>query len=127
MTNGNKSAVQMVCEVVKSFYPPRANGKTIIAESLNTIIKYVNEKEESAEKYKWHDLRENPDDLPKNHDRVLFFTIEYDDDSEIRYYTGEYFEGIGFSNDDYEGYVTMGSYNNDEVLAWRYIEPFEED
>lgn len=80
-----------------------------------------------TDKYRWHSLRENPDDLPNHGERVLFCTAI---DSEPFYWTGNFCQwsedSKDFSNDDYEGYVTRSVYDVEEVIAWRYIEPFNE-
>lgn len=34
---------------------------------------------DKAIKYRWHDLRKNPDDLPKSETRVIFYTTELED------------------------------------------------
>lgn len=102
----------------------RNAGRTGLIEAANTIYDYTNEKE----KYRWHDMRRNPEDLPERGKRVLFYTVGYEDSSEKRYWTGEYYLG-DFCNDDYEAYITLGDYPISDVIAWRYIdlvEPLEE-
>ena len=72
---------------------------------------------EKADKYRWHDLRKNPDDLPEadefgGSDYVLVKTgcCEWND-METAYYRHIKKQ---WSIDEY-------------VFAWRYIEPFEEE
>ena len=73
---------------------------------------------EKADKYRWHDLRKNPDDLP-----------EADGNSESDYVlvmigTPEWnsWEQAYYKYDD-----MMWSTYEQNVFAWRYIEPFEEE
>ena len=71
-----------------------------------------------ADKYRWHDLRKNPDDLP-----------EADGNSESDYVlvmigTPEWnsWEQAYYSHDK-----RMWSTYEQNVFAWRYIEPFKEE
>ena len=72
-------------------------------------------------KYRWHDLRKDPEDLPIQ-DGWYYVAVEYD--------TVE--TGYGY----YENIKTVYGYTSEwnsvvpkvgNVIAWRYIEPFEED
>lgn len=81
---------------------------------------------EKADKYRWHDLRENPNDLPEEHhnyghifsDNVLVITEEYD--KPIVAYMNLTLN-IWF-NPIEEEYLEPGF---GKVIAWKYIEPFE--
>ena len=71
---------------------------------------------EKADKYRWHDLRKNPDDLP-----------EADGNSESEYVlamtgTPEWYscEWAYYHHDK-----KLWSIYEQDVFAWRYIEPFE--
>ena len=72
---------------------------------------------EKADKYRWHDLRKNPDDLPEadgnsESDYVLVKTGCFEwCDMEMAYYS---YAKKQWSIDNY-------------VFAWQYIEPFEEE
>lgn len=73
---------------------------------------------EKADKYRWHDLRKNPDDLP-----------EAIGDSESEYVlvmigTPEWnsWEQAYYKHDK-----RMWSTYEQNVFAWRYIEPFKEE
>lgn len=128
----------------------RNAGRTGLIEAANTIYDYTNEKE----KYRRHDLRKNPEDLPPvetevevvcdSGHRIIITHGIYEDGSkhteesewlwnDIDCY-GTYCE----ETDDYiipEGWWEYRHYNCDEcynnviddkIIAWRYIEPFEE-
>ena len=75
-------------------------------ESIKALIK--------ADKYKWHDLRKNPCDLPRvingygESDYVLVKTERCD--MEIACYS----------------YIKKQWSINNYIIAWKYIEPFEE-
>lgn len=81
---------------------------------------------EKVDKYRWHDLRENPGDLPEEHhnyghifsDNVLVITEEYD--KPIVAYMNLTLN-IWF-NPIEEEYLEPGF---GKVIAWKYIEPFE--
>ena len=85
----------------------------------------LNDYETTNKKYKWHDLRKNPDDLPKFNGKEIevmfltahgFYNIGYY--GENGHYRDKYFRN---SRDAYEGYDTHC------VVAWREIEPLEEE
>ena len=74
---------------------------------------------EKADKYKWHDLRKNPDDLPEaigdgyesEYVLVMTGTPEWNSWEQAYYHHGK----------------RMWSTYEQNVFAWRYIEPFEEE
>ena len=89
-------------------------------DELLQLNKIVSKALEKADKYRWHDLRKNPDDLPKDNgygesDYVLVMigTPEWNDWEQAYYHHGK---------------RLWSTYERD-VFAWRYIEPFkgEED
>ena len=74
---------------------------------------------EKADKYKWHDLRKNPDDLPEDNGNgesdyvlVMIGTPEWNH-CEFVYY-----------NYNMREWPSLYEQN---VFAWRYVEPFEEE
>ena len=73
---------------------------------------------EKADKYKWHDLRKNPDDLPE--------ADEYGRSEFVFVMTGtpEWYscEWAYYHHDK-----KLWSIYEQDVFAWRYIEPFEEN
>ena len=73
---------------------------------------------EKADKYRWHDLRKNPDDLP-----------EADGNSESEYVLAMI--GTPEWNSWEQAYYHHGkrlwSTYDQNVFAWRYIEPFKEE
>ena len=87
------------------------NGINDILEFNNTVITAL----EIADKYRWHDLRENLCDLPRvingygESDYVLVKTERCD--TEIACYS----------------YIKKQWSIDSYVLAWRYIEPFERE
>ena len=70
---------------------------------------------EKSEKYRWHDLRKNPEDLPEKTDPVLICDWVKCDESHIGYELGVY---------SVFGWMKQ---TNHKILAWRYIEPLEEE
>ena len=73
---------------------------------------------EKADKYKWHDLRKNPDDLPEadgnsesDYVLVMIGTPEWNSWEQAYYHHDK----------------MMWSTYDQNVFAWRYIEPFKEE
>lgn len=70
-----------------------------------------------ADKYRWHDLRKNPDDLPEaicngyesDYVLVMIGTPEWNSWEQAYYHHGK----------------RLWSTYEQNVFAWRYIEPFE--
>ena len=81
----------------------------------------VREALEKAEKYHWHDLRKNPDDIPSGRNMCTCFA-EGDfviEDGSVAH--GKYPVIIPFPFSEYEYRY------NFKVVAWREIEPFESE
>lgn len=81
----------------------------------------VREALEKAEKYHWHDLRKNPDDIPSGRNMCTCF-VEGDfviEDGSVAH--GKYPVIIPFPFSEYEYRY------NFKVVAWREIEPFERE
>ena len=74
-----------------------------------------------AEKYRWHDLRDNPDDLPRQYGKTRFSV-----DVLIATETDKCFSAIGYI-DLVNRVWRSGTYGYERsgVIAWKYIEPFE--
>ena len=74
---------------------------------------------EKADKYRWHDLRKNPDDFPEavgggyesDYVLVMIGTPEWNSWEQAYYHHGK----------------RLWSTYEQNVFAWRYIEPFEEE
>ena len=86
---------------------------------LLQLNKIVSKALEKADKYRWHDLRKNPDDLPEaigggyesDYVLVMIGTPEWNDWEQAYYHHGK----------------KMWSIYEQNVFAWRYIEPFKEE
>lgn len=73
---------------------------------------------EKAEKYKWHDLRKNPEDLPEDGSYILTF-------HEL---LGRQCYGIcEYNNKQFEDGINPSCLIKESLIAWQYIEPFEEE
>ena len=87
-------------------------------DELLQLNKIVSKALKKADKYRWHDLRKNPDDLPKaigggyesDYVLVMIGTPEWNDWEQAYYHHGK----------------RLWSTYEQNVFAWRYIEPFEE-
>jgi len=96
---------------------------------------------EKAERYRWHDLRKNPRDLPENYSEVSITWMNHEPESYYESINDKTFIGFSiFRNgvfwwwsstcEDYlreYGYAPWCAMDEAiEVIAWREIEPFEE-
>ena len=86
-------------------------------DELLQLNKIVSKALGKADKYRWHDLRKNPDDLPEadgnsesEYVLVMIGTPEWNSWEQAYYHHG---------NEEWSTY-------DQNVFAWRYIEPFEE-
>lgn len=96
------------------------SGETPQGTSLVDICDSIVAKEKlDNTKYRWHDLRKNPDDLPNRKNKFLFSddVIGYNGDYGVCYY--DFMFGM------WESYDT--NFMAESVYVWKYIEPFEED
>ena len=86
-------------------------------DELLQLNKIVSKALIKADKYRWHDLRKNPDDLPEaiggGHESdyvlVMIGTPEWNDWEQAYYHHGK----------------RLWSTYEQNVFAWRYIEPFK--
>ena len=92
--------------------------KTISIVEILKLNKIVIDALEKADKYRWHDLRKNPDDLPEDNGYgkseyvlVMIGTPEWYS-CEWAYYSYN---------------AKMWSTYDQNVFAWRYVEPFKEE
>ena len=85
----------------------------------NEAIEMAVDALEEADKYRWHDLRENPDDLP-----------EAIGGSYVSEYVLVMIGTPGWNNCEWAYYrhnhKEWSTYEQN-IIAWRYIEPFEEE
>ena len=105
----NKEA-KTIIEKLLLFYRPLGGS----VEAWDMAIKAL----EKADKYRWHDLRKNPDDLPEadgnsesDYVLVMIGTPEWNSWEQAYYHHDK----------------QMWSTYEQNVFAWRYIEPFEEE
>ena len=85
-------------------------------DELLQLNKIVSKALKKADKYKWHDLRKNPDDLPEDNGYgcseyvlVMIGTPEWNSWEQAYYHHGK----------------RLWSTYEQNVFAWRYIEPFK--
>lgn len=77
---------------------------------------------ENAEKYRWHDLRKDPNDLPKEKGRKYIITQCKNDKFVVAEWSGDYFGNwTCLFSDDGETFAELA-----EVDRWKEIEPFKE-
>lgn len=106
----------------------------------NENIKALNVAIETLKKYRWHDLRDNPNDLPDANypSNTWFEVVQKDNEEELPRAAMQYDDvlGFGFYHDIFDpvslGYVdtdftTVAEEGLAEVVAWREIEEFESE
>lgn len=113
------------------------------AKSYKQLAKWLEELKELRkykEKYRWHDLRDNPNDLPDANypSNTWFEVVQKDNEEELPRAAMQYDDvlGFGFYHDIFDpvslGYVdteftTAEEEGLAEVVAWREIEEFESE
>lgn len=163
MTNEElKAGIDALRFTMEMFLYDPGTGQTKEASELNELDKITYDgciagvtALEKAEKYSWHDLRKNPDDLPDAEKEVDVVCIRgnrkirthgFYENGKVHTEDSDWFwdeiSGYGTyceETDDYiipEGwweyrhYNPDGVYNNiidDKVIAWREIDFYEED
>lgn len=85
-----------------------------VASAIDTL--------EKNEKYRWHDLRKDPGDLPEEDREVIVITEGKVRDDNTRQRVGWLYNDGWIYSGGYYGTVDEGY-----VIAWREIEPFEEE
>ena len=112
-----------------------APSRTLI-DAYRTFLK---EMLEECEKYRWHDLRKDPKDLPTTWEYERFYECVHENHIYDGYYPSyQYDEELGFgmlinqynaSTLGFEGceFYTIEELEYEKIIAWREIEPFEED
>ena len=114
-------------EAIKELRNIRPKGGIIPqrrAESIDIAIKAL----EKEEKYHWHNLRKNPEDLPKNLSGSYLFENKW----------GQVFKGTFRAVGDiklFETHIYSKDHGGDiwlqyktcNIVRWKEIEPFEEE
>ena len=88
-------------------------------DEILQLNKIVSKALEKANKYRWHDLRKNPDDLPE--------AIGGGDEGEYVLVMSGTPEWSSWEQAYYKHDRRMWSTYDQNVFAWRYIEPFKEE
>lgn len=83
-------------------------------DALETIREYF-------DKYRWHSLNDDPEDLP---DHTCDCIVGYDEGRGLNYKTRKSRVDISKYNHGVKTFNKDNHYH--KVIAWRYIEPFEE-
>lgn len=108
----------LVCHPDENGYYHGVYGEILIDSEED--LKHLEDALKRKKEYEWHDLRKNPNDLPELYEPVLLKTLK----------SGYC---VAYVDKDYDWYVDChDEFNFCEkgsvyAVAWRYIEPFEED
>ena len=109
------SKYEQAIKVLKILYSDKFQQFT--SSEFDDAIYVAIEALEKADKYRWHDLRKNPDDLPEadgnsesDYVLVMIGTPEWNSWKQAYYHHGK----------------RLWSTYEQNIIAWRYIEPFEE-
>lgn len=92
------------------------NAATINSITKRQVLDVVSYLFEEQNKYRWHDLRKNPDDLPEDNKQVL---VSIKDGCIHR----TWHDSHGWRNRNSK----IRYYSDKSVLAWREIEEFESE
>ena len=110
------SKYEQAIKVLKILYSDKFQQFT--SSEFDDAIYVAIEALEKADKYRWHDLRKNPDDLPEadgnsesDYVLVMIGTPEWNSWEQAYYHHDK----------------MMWSTYDQNVFAWRYIEPFKEE
>ena len=111
-----------------------AGGELELWQRENAELKKTNTLLYEQEKEKWHDLRKDPNDLPKctENEQVIFYVQEYY--KNIEKYINHYCLGVykkSFMDDDVKLFVEKSKgyeceHSTEEVLRWCELPKFEE-
>lgn len=120
----NKEAIMLLNPITKALalaeieYYHGFRGQEACIKAIEDACILAVEALEKADKYRWHDLRKNPDDLPE--------ADEYGRSEFVFVMTGtpEWYscEWAYYHHDK-----KLWSIYEQDVFAWRYIESFEEN
>lgn len=102
---------------------------------LLQINKFVMKAIRKSEHYGWHNLRENPNDLPTDGDRVFFCVKHLPSVRDKNYFFGKYYERDArngkkyniFESDNGSAYLPSRYDEKISVIAWKYGEEFEDE
>ena len=127
-------------ELFPSFEGRKCMESTEEHEQLADWLEELKGLRKHKEKYRWHDLRKNPDDLPDANypSNTWFEVVQKDNEEELPRAAMQYDDvlGFGFYHDIFDpvslGYVdteftTAAEEGLAEVVAWREIEEFESE
>ena len=103
-------------------------------EQLADWLEELKELRKYKEKYRWHNVKEHPDDLPNGNylKGVWFDVILFKIKNSPTRLNMQYCEDLGFcfyqsSKNSRRKFITSGEANLTEVVAWREIEEFESE
>ena len=111
-----------------------APSRTLI-DAYRTFLKDMLEE---CEKYRWHDLRKDPKDLPTTWEDGRFYECVHENHIYDGYYPSYMYDGeLGFglaltqyfaSTLGFKGceFHTIEELEYEKIIAWREIDPFEE-
>lgn len=92
-------------------------GELICNEPEGYVYKIAIEALEKADKYRWHDLKEDPTDLPKDGFNKCLVSIDF--------FGNELYAVCTYEDGEFLDGVNPPSTFNKLIKAWREIEPFE--
>ena len=116
------------------------DAATINSITKKQVLNVVSWLFNKQQKYRWHDLRDNPNDLPDANypSNTWFEVVQKDNEEELPRAAMQYDDvlGFGFYHDIFDP-VSLGYVDTDfttikeeglaEVVAWREIEEFESE
>lgn len=79
-----------------------------------------------ADKYRWHDLRKDPEDLPEEHKIFIAYDLLGKTIYDTCYFGDPIVEPPTKEKVFYTCDSEWGDVEIEDVIAWKYIEPFKE-
>lgn len=109
------------------------NAETINSITKKEVLNVVEWLFNKNKKYRWHDLRKNPADLPdvEHPERAWFEVVQKDNEEQLIRARMQYDDNYGFgiykeTSYDVE-FTTVGEMVLAPVVAWKEIEEFEDE
>lgn len=104
-------------------YLENVDINSVEGRAVLTANKIISNSLKNADKYRWHDLREYPEDLPMGKGEYLCAWVIPADIYMTRYDIFHFnCNAFTWYNDETDEYIEC-----DVVVAWKYIEPFESE
>lgn len=105
-----------------------SNRMDLSSAACNDAVEKAIQTLEEANRYRWHDLRKNPKDLPEDESLVIIEILSANDYVYISTKENHIIGAMFMETDDgYKFESVLGRYPAEDVIRWKYNEPLEEE